>query len=184
VQATGWGAGARVEFVCGARVLVLLRESAERLGQVAGALRCSPAEAPEAAARLAGEALGRKKDVERLTVALAATEAERLAPRGNPIVEELTPPEGTETAAWLRAVAQALAARDRLALLGARSGSRAYLCFARAKGAGPDLGALLREAVAALGGKGGGAPELAQGAGPAAEKLPEALEAARARLTS
>ncbi len=176
-----WGAGARVEFACGGRVLMLLRESAERLGQVAGALRCAPPEAPEAAVRLAGEAVGRKKDVERLTVALATAEAERLAPRGSLVVEELTPPPGTEAAAWLRAVAQALAGRDRLALLAARGDGRGYLCFARAKGAGPDLGALLREAVATLGGKGGGAPELAQGAGPAAEKLPEALERARRR---
>ncbi len=183
LAAQKWGAGARVEFACGGRVTVLLRESAERLGLVAGALRCSPAEAPEAAARLAGEAMGRKKDVERLTVALAASEAERLGPRESPIVEELTPPPGTEAAVWLRAVAQALAGRGRLALLGARGGGRAYLCFARAKGAGPDMGAVLREAVATLGGKGGGAPELAQGAGPAAEKLPEALAGARARLT-
>ena len=79
-------------------------------------------------------------------------------------------------------LAQALAGRDRLALLGARGEGRAYLCFARAKGAGPDMGALLREAVATLGGKGGGAPDLAQGAGPAAEKLPQALEGARAKV--
>ena len=183
LAAQKWGNGARIEFACGGRVLALLRESAERLGQAASALRCAPAEAPEAAARLASEAVARRKDLERLTVALAAAEAERLGPRESPIVEELTPPPGTEAAVWLRAVAQALAGRGRLALLGARGEGRAYLCFARAKGAGPDLGAVLRQAVALLGGKGGGAPELAQGGGPAAEKLPEALEGARAKVT-
>jgi alanyl-tRNA synthetase len=40
----------------------------------------------------------------------------------------------------------------------------------------------LREAVAVLGGKGGGAPDLAQGGGPQVEKLGEALERARGKL--
>jgi alanyl-tRNA synthetase len=59
---------------------------------------------------------------------------------------------------------------------------RAHLCFARPRGAGPHLGDLLREAAAGIGGKGGGAPDLAQGSGPAREGLDEALAAAAARL--
>ncbi|MGA8890703.1 MAG: DHHA1 domain-containing protein, partial [Anaeromyxobacteraceae bacterium] len=56
------------------------------------------------------------------------------------------------------------------------------LCFARPRGAGPHLGELLREAAALVGGKGGGAPDLAQGSGPSRERLDEALAAAAARL--
>ncbi|HET9599880.1 MAG TPA: DHHA1 domain-containing protein, partial [Anaeromyxobacteraceae bacterium] len=47
---------------------------------------------------------------------------------------------------------------------------------------GPDLGAALREAAAVLGGKGGGAPDLAQGGGPGAARLAEALALAVSRL--
>ncbi len=79
-----------------------------------------------------------------------------------------------DAASYLRAVGQALAAEGRLALL----------CFARPKGAGPDLGALLREAVASLDGKDGGAPDLAQGGGPRVEKLGEALALAHGQVAA
>ena len=183
LRAQKWGAGARVEFACGARVLGLLRRASERLGEVAGALRCAPHEAPGAAARLAAESLGRKKDLDRLALTLARAEAVRLAARAGAIAEELEAP-ASDAASYLRAVGQALAAEGRLALLGARGDGRALLCFARPKGAGPDLGALLREAVEVLGGKGGGAPDLAQGGGPRAEKLGEALALARGRVAA
>lgn len=173
-----WGGGARVEFACGGRVVALLRRDGARLAEVAAALRCAPAEAPVAAARLAAEALQRRKDLDKLAAAAAAGEAERLAARGGAVVEELTPPAGADAGAYLRAVGQALAARGRTALLGARGEGRALLCFGRPKGAGPDLGAALREAVALLGGKGGGAPDFAQGGGPEVARLAEALAAA------
>jgi alanyl-tRNA synthetase len=183
LRASKWGQGARVEFACGGRVVALLRTASERLGEVAAALRCAPAEAPAATARLAGESLARKKELERLALELASVEAERLAsaPATGAIAAELTPPT-SDAAGWLRAVAQALAARGRTALLAARQPDRALLCFARPKGTGPDLGAALREAAAALGGKGGGAPDLAQGGGPEVAKLAEVLAAARAKV--
>jgi alanyl-tRNA synthetase len=183
LRAQKWGAGARVEFACGGRVLGLLRCASERLGAVASALRCAPHEAPGAAARLAAESLGRKKDLDRFALTLARAEAVRLAARAGAIAEELEVPAG-DAASYLRAVGQALAAEGRLALLGARGDGRALLCFARPKGAGPDLGALLREAVAVLDGKGGGAPDLAQGGGPRAEKLGEAIALARGRVVA
>jgi alanyl-tRNA synthetase len=183
LRAQKWGAGARVEFACGARLLRLLRCASERLGEVARALRCAPHEAPGAAARLAAESLGRKKDLDRLALSLARAEGVRLAARAETITEELEVPAG-DAASYLRAVGQALAAEGRLALLGARGDGRALLCFARPKGAGPDLGALLREAVAVLDGKGGGTPDLAQGGGPRAEKLGEALALARGRVAA
>ncbi len=181
LRAQKWGGGARVEFACGARVLVHLRRASERLGEVAAALRCAPHEAPGAAARLAADSLGRKKELDRLALVLAQGEAGRLAARAGAIAEELEVPAG-DAASYLRAVGQALAAEGRLALLGARGDGRALLCFARPKGAGPDLGAVLREAVAVLGGKGGGAPDIAQGGGPRVEMLGEALALARGRV--
>ena len=184
LRAQKWGAGARVEFACGARVLGLLRRASESLGEAAGALRCASHEAPAAAARVAAESLARKKDLDRLATALAQADADRLAGQQGTIAGEVPVPAG-DAAPYLRTVAQALAAKGRVALLGARGEGRAYLCFARPKGAtAPDMGKLLREAVAVLDGKGGGAPDLAQGGGPAAEKLAGALELARSKLPS
>jgi alanyl-tRNA synthetase len=59
---------------------------------------------------------------------------------------------------------------------------RGQLCIARPRGAGPHAAEVLREAVALLGGKGGGTPELAQGGGPDASRLAEALELASSRM--
>ncbi|HET7754682.1 MAG TPA: DHHA1 domain-containing protein, partial [Anaeromyxobacteraceae bacterium] len=109
-------------------------------------------------------------------------EATRLeaATRAGPIRAVVTAP-APGAPGFVRAVAFALAARGRLALLGAVEDGRAHVAFARPKGAGPHLGELVRAAAASLGGKGGGAPDAAQGSGPDVAKLDGALdEAARA----
>ncbi len=177
-----WGKGARVSFACGARVVRALAEAVERLGRASQAVRCSPAELPSAAARLAEESLSRRKEVERLVSALAQAEAARLeeAAGGGPVASRLEGP--LAGAAGLRAVAQALAARGRVALLGGVEEGRAHFCFARPRGAGPHLGELAREAAARAGGKGGGSPELGQGSGPEAARLGEALSLAEGSL--
>jgi alanyl-tRNA synthetase len=181
LRAQKWGAGTRVEFACGGRVLRLLHAADDRTARGAAALRCAPAELPAAAERLAEEGQARRKEVDRLVEALAAAEAGcrvAAAPGPGPVVARLEPP--LAGAVGLRAVAQAVAALGRVALVGGVDGDRAHLCFARPRGPGPDLGAALREAVALLEGKGGGSPDLAQGGGPRAGALADALERARA----
>lgn len=176
LRATKWGSGTRVEFVCGERVVRGLVEATRRLADAAAPLRCAPAELPAAVARLAEEATARRKELERLLVALAGVEAERLAatPAG-PIRAVLTSP-APGAPAFLKAVGLALAAQGRLALLGAVEDGRAHLAFVRPKGAGPHLGELVRGAAASLGGKGGGSPDAAQGSGPEVAKLEAVLE--------
>jgi alanyl-tRNA synthetase len=175
VRALKWAAGARVEFLCGGRAVRALAGAHDRLARVSGALRCAPHEAPEAAARIADEAVRLRREGERLALALAAAEAERLAkaPPGA-VLAELVPPGGPAPA-FLRAVASALAAAGRTAVLGAREPGRAHLCFARPRGQGPSAGEAVRLAAERLGGKGGGSPELGQGSGPDETRLGEAL---------
>jgi alanyl-tRNA synthetase len=179
LRAQKWGEGARIEFVCGARVVAALTAAGERLAAAADALRCAPAEVPRAAARAAEEATARRKDAERLALALAAGEADRLATAAGagPVRAVLAPP-GPGAAGYARAVAAALAGKGRVAIVGAVEEGRAHLAFARPKGPGPHLGELVRAAAATLGGKGGGAPDQAQGSGPDAARLDEALDAA------
>ena len=182
LRAQRWGAGTRVEFVCGGRAVRALAEANERLHLASQALRCAPAEVPAAAARAADDLAARRKEVERLALALAALEAERLlAGHGGPgPLQAVLAPPAPGAAAYARAVAAALAARGRVALLGAVEDGRAHLAFARPKGPGPHLGELVRAAAARLGGKGGGAPEQAQGSGPEAAGLEAALAGALA----
>ncbi|HET8723484.1 MAG TPA: DHHA1 domain-containing protein [Anaeromyxobacteraceae bacterium] len=176
-----WGQGSRVEFACGGRVLALLHRAEERLLQAATSLRCAPAEVPAAAARAAEEGQARRKELDRAVEAVAAAEAARLdAASAGPVPVAVRVEGLLATPGGLKALAQALAARGRTALLGCTDPERAHLCFARPRGPGPSMGDLLRQAVARLGGKGGGAPDLAQGSGPAREALDEALAAAAA----
>jgi alanyl-tRNA synthetase len=183
LRALKWGPGSRVEFVCGGRTVRLLTELNDRLARAAEALRCASAEVAEAALRTAADLQARRKESERLVLSLAAAEAERLAWAGGSVVRAVLVPPGGGAAPWLRGVAAGLSARGRTALLGAVEEGKGYLCFARPKGPGPSMGGLLQEAVALLGGKGGGAPDLAQGGGPEAGKLEAALDLAVARLS-
>ena len=64
-----------------------------------------------------------------------------------------------------------------VALLGSRA-DKAYLVFAQSEGLPHDIPALLREALALVGGRGGGRGNLAQGGGDRLEALDEALAAA------
>ena len=85
----------------------------------------------------------------------------------------------------LQGLAQALVAEGPcLALLGTATG-KAHLVFAQSPGLGRDVPALLKEAVALVGGRGGGRGDLARGGGDDVAKLDQALAqaaaAARAR---
>ena len=185
LRAQKWGAGTRVEFVCGGRVVAALAEATHRLQESAGAFRCAPAELPAVAARVAGEAADRRKELEHLLAAAAEVEAERLIAAAGPgpsaVRATLTPPV-SGAAAWARLVAQAAAGHGRVALLGAVEDGRAYLAFARPRGPGVNMGELLRAAAAQLGGKGGGSAELAQGSGGDVSRLEEALRGAESEL--
>jgi alanyl-tRNA synthetase len=174
-----WGDGkSRVEFVCGGRVVGLLREANSALAAAAEALKSAPADVPAAAGRVAAEAQARRKAGDALLEELAQIEGKRLQALGTPVAQKI--PRGP---AFARAVAQAIAQEGGTALLGAVEEGRAHLVFARPKGTtGPGMGALLKDALAILGGKGGGNPDFAQGSGPATDKLDEALSAAAHKL--
>jgi alanyl-tRNA synthetase len=179
LRAQRWGDGmARVEFVSGGRVVARLAEATEAVAQAAEALKAAPADLTMAARRIVAEAHARRKAVEALEAELALHRAGELAaakPEG-PVVA--TFPGG---AGFARLVAAALVGRGRIALVAGIEDARAHLVFSRPKGEGPALNALLQEALAVLGGKGGGSPDHAQGSGEL-PRLDEALSAAAARL--
>ena len=173
-----WGDGrSRVEFVCGGRVVRSLREATDTLAAAAEALKTAPAEVAQAAARIALESQARRKALDALLEELAQLEAARLRAQGSPVVAKLG-----RGAAFARAVAQAIAQDGGTALLAAVEDGRAHLVFARPKSVpGPGMGALLKDALGVLGGKGGGGPDFAQGSG-APEKVDDALALAAHRL--
>lgn len=161
LRASRWGEGkARVEFVCGGRVVKMLLEANDLLARAAEPLKCAPADLPQATARVQAESHQRRKSLEALEAEVAKHEAARLLAGGKKVVAKLE-----RGAAFARLVAQAIAAQGGTALLGAIEEGRAHLVFARPKGDGPQMGALLKEALAVIEGKGGGGADFAQGSG-------------------
>ena len=66
-----------------------------------------------------------------------------------------------------------------MALLGSETGKLVAAVGRSGLARGIKAGAIIKAAAKALGGGGGGKPDLAQGGGPAVEKLDEALAAGR-----
>jgi alanyl-tRNA synthetase len=72
-----------------------------------------------------------------------------------------------------------LAEQDCIALLGSETGKLVAAVGQSGLAKGIKAGSIIRAAAKALGGGGGGRPELAQGGGPNAGKLDEALKAGK-----
>ncbi len=179
LRAQRWGSGAaRVDFVCGNRVVRQLVQSTESIARAAAALKVAPAEVVEGATRLAVEVQARRKAVEALEEKLSAQMAEQLI-AAHPSGAIAHTVEGGMQAAKL--LAAALVARGRIALLASIDGERVQLCFARPAGDGPSMSAVLKNVLPIIGGKGGGSAEMAQGSGDGS-RLAEALAAARAAV--
>lgn len=84
-----------------------------------------------------------------------------------------------------KTLANLLQARpNMIALLATTAGGKATVIFARSPDVTIHMGDLLRDALKAFGGGGGGRPEFAQGGGVAVEQVPALLEYAVARLQS
>lgn len=178
--------GTRVEFVCGDRALADYHESVSRVRTLTSVLSSAEADLVETATKLQAERKSMGKELGKLKnqVLLSSAESwmdDAVELDGRSVLVkragELGPGE-------LRALAQKLAEQPaRVILLGSVADGRAHLVFARSDDAkGTDMGALLRSAVDAVDGRGGGSPEVAQGGGPKTEGLSDALAIAKKLL--
>jgi alanyl-tRNA synthetase len=179
--------GTRVHFGCGQRAADAFHDRS-RVVERLGALFSAPLETlPDAAERL----LGQVKDLERrgrdLLEAALDGEASRMRKGAGATPSVIVATFEKRPADELRRLAQKLTALGPgLALLASRD-AKAHLVFARSDDLDVDVGALLRQAAARLGGKGGGRGSLAQGGGSPEgldDALAEAERAARAALAS
>ena len=170
--------GSRVRFVCGHRAVETFHARDRVLGDLATVFSSSIEDLPAAGRRTMEAMLDGERQRQELLERALEGEAHRLlaASPDRPAVVVATYPGWP--AADLRLLAQKLvAAGPCVALLGSRA-DKAHLVFAQTPGLGHDVPALLREAVAALGGRGGGRGDLAQGGGDRVDLLDEVLGAA------
>jgi alanyl-tRNA synthetase len=159
--------GSRLTFVCGARASRAFRRYRDALAGSARILSVSPHELPGAIERAQAESKDLRKTVGRLQSSLAGHEAGQLlagaahAGDRRVVVHAL---EGWD-AAGLKAVASALVAQSDVAAALVSTGEPLAVVVARSQNIGIDAVNVLRALLDRFGGRGGGRPDLAQGAG-------------------
>ena len=189
------GDATRVYFRCGRRALADYRELNVLTAALVDGFRVGRVEILPAIDRLRDEAKGARKALADTQARLLEYEAQELlrdgglSTPGAPYHVIARAFDGRDATA-LKMMAKRLTAEPSvIALLGGYAGGRAFLCFARAQDMAPDMAALLRGTLNELGAqgmKGGGAPEFAQGSGPAPgiETAQAALQWAADQLAS
>jgi alanyl-tRNA synthetase len=158
----GW----RVEFVCGNRAISTARRDYVALAEAAGLCSSGLWELPQQIRKLKDDSRAARKSHEHLLEEIAELQAEQLianTPRtGQRVV--IVRSFVDRDAMFIKLLAQRLVRQDvPVVTLLASTFDPAGLVFAQSTGQPFDMGALIKEALAQLGGRGGGSKDLAQG---------------------
>jgi alanyl-tRNA synthetase len=171
----------RVEFLCGARVVRQARADFEALSAIALSVKASLAEAPALVAAQSAELRDTMAARKRLEGELAVHQARALyemtAPTPGGIRIAVLRRDGGSLED-VRPLAQAFASLPKTVFVGSVL-SPATVLVAAADDTGVDAGRLLKPALTAVAGKGGGSPRLAQGTVPNADALEGVVTAIR-----
>ncbi len=179
--------GYRVEFVAGERAVATARRDFSTLTETAGLFSAHIYDVPQQARKSLDEIKSLRKQREQSQDELAAAQAATLLAEtpeshGRKLVVRTFSDRDLN---FLKLLAQKLTRQSpaAIALLATESPQPA-LVFAQSAGQPHDMGALLKETMATLGGRGGGSKDLAQGGAPRSEGLAAALAATAELLKS
>jgi alanyl-tRNA synthetase len=177
--------GYRVEFVAGQRAVATARRDFSTLSETAALFSAGIYDVPQQARKALDEIRSLRKQCEQSQEELAAAQATTLlaeTPENNGrrlVVRSFS----DRDLAFLKLLAQKLTRQFPAAIaLLATTSPQPALVFAQSAGQPYDMGSLLKETAAKLGGRGGGSKDLAQGGMPRSEGLAEALTAAAEKL--
>lgn len=175
----------RVEFVCGHRALEDYRIANKIAVSVAQMFSAERDAAPEMVSKTLQENKALKKRLRELLELAVTAEASQLLSEATPssefkIVQSVF--EGRELEEIRLLASKIVEQQTSVALLGTRDREAARLVFARSPSLTQDMGRLLAESCAQLGGRGGGKADLAQGGGPAVAKLDEVINLAAQKV--
>lgn len=156
--------GVRVEFVCGLRAVNTARRDYTTLTEAAALYSSHIYDVPEQVRKSLAEAKAARKSQHKLLEELAELSVDRLLSQtaGSPqVITEFFP---DRQAVFIKLLAQKLTARKSnvIALLASGAG-QPTLVFAQSPGQKSNMGQLMKDAMAQLGGRGGGSADMAQG---------------------
>jgi alanyl-tRNA synthetase len=155
----------RVSFVCGGRALSAWRTARDVLAGVTRVLSVPPAELAASIERMMAESRHASRTIRQLQEELAGYRAVALRASAETIGGRrvvLTSAPGLDATA-LKSLAAAVVAEPGFVVVAAGGGRPVPVVAARSKDVAFDAGAWIAQATRALGGRGGGRPELAQG---------------------
>jgi alanyl-tRNA synthetase len=180
------GQDTRITFLCGHRALNHYRTVNTLTHDLALYLTVGVEELSEAVDRLQNEARTLRKEKDRLRELLLDYEAAALTVSAQLIgpvslVRKIFEMREMEE---VRRLATRIANHPGHVALLSVKGEKAQFIFARSTDLRYDMRPLLQEACSLVGGSGGGGPELAQGGGPDAKRIDEALHHATELLRS
>jgi alanyl-tRNA synthetase len=167
-------AGSRVRFVCGERALSAFRDRAAAVDRIGALLSAPPEDVAASVARLQERLVEATRRGREMTDRALGAEAGRLlAAAGSPAVVNAVY-EGWP-AEDLRALAVHLVGKGPCVALLASRADKVHVVFAQTEGLPHDVPGLLRQALADIGGRGGGKGNMAQGGSESASGLEAAL---------
>lgn len=168
----------RIEFVCGARAVRRARRDFESLTRIAASLSAALDDVVSLvsvqADRLKDSDSARKKLEKELAAFRVRALYESAAPGENDVRTIVI--RDASSMDELRALAQAAFAFPRVVVIGALRAPPSLL-LGTSEDSGIDAGRILKEHLAAVGGRGGGSPRLAQGSVPDAAALDKLVTA-------
>ncbi|MDT8900880.1 alanyl-tRNA editing protein [Anaeroselena agilis] len=175
----------RVDFVCGGRALEDYRLNSAVTRDLSVRFSVPVEEVPAAVERQLGKTETLSRQLQAAKRELAGHQAGELYEKADMLSDlklavSVIP---DATAAELADLARAVLARGRAVVLlatGSAELGKAHFVFACTPGTPADMGKLLKQTLAVMGGNGGGTASWAQGGGNWSDKLEDALRAARA----
>jgi alanyl-tRNA synthetase len=179
--------GIRVEFACGQRAVRTARRDYTTLAEAAGLYSAHLWDLPQQIRRSQEEARAARKSQERLLEELAEQHAMRLLAdtaftKGRKVLGQMFPDRDLN---HLKLLAQKLTRLEPniVAFLGSTFG-QSSLVFAQSPGQPFDMGALMKQALSQLGGRGGGSKDMAQGGPQDTGKIQEVLTALMSQIAT
>jgi alanyl-tRNA synthetase len=177
--------GMRVEFVCGARAVRAARRDYKTLNEAAGLYSAQMSDVPAQIAKAFEEIKGLRRQRDEALEELAQAMASAAVAEQNEIGDQRIVVRcfSDRDTAFAKLFAQkATRVRAGVVALAGSTVNPAGLVFAQSTGGTTDMGSLLKQVLAGVGGRGGGSRDFAQGGVPAGIDVEQLLGQAEALL--